>query len=85
MTDTVRFTTEGAVGLITLDRPPVNAISAELVADLEIALDQAEAPAVRAVVVTGDPHFAAGADIKAFKAALDAGLPDVILVGGSGT
>ena len=73
MADTVRFTTEGAVGVITLDRPPVNAISSELVADLDSALEQAEGPEVRAVVVTGDPHFAAGADIKAFKAALDAG------------
>jgi len=73
VTDTVRFTTEGAVGVITLDRPPVNAISSELVADLDSALEQAEGPEVRAVVVTGDPHFAAGADIKAFKATLDAG------------
>ncbi len=73
MTDTVRFTTEGTVGVITLDRPPVNAISSDLVADLDSALDGAEDPGVRAVVVTGDPHFAAGADIKAFKAALDAG------------
>lgn len=74
MTDTVRFTAEGDVGVITLDRPPVNAISAELVADLDLAVEQAENPGVRAVVVTGDPHFAAGADIKAFKASLDAGL-----------
>jgi enoyl-CoA hydratase/carnithine racemase len=73
VTDTVRFTTEGAVGIITLDRPPVNAISAEVVADLELAIAAAEDPQVRAVVVTGSPHFAAGADIKAFKAALDTG------------
>lgn len=74
MTDTVRFHTDGAVGVITLDRPPVNAINADLVADLGEAIDAAAAPTVRAVVVTGDPHFAAGADIKGFKADLDAGL-----------
>jgi enoyl-CoA hydratase len=73
VTDTVRFTTDGPVGIITLDRPPVNAISAEVVADLDRAITMAEDPQVRAVVVTGSPHFAAGADIKAFKAALDAG------------
>jgi len=73
VTETVRFATDGAVGVITLDRPPVNAISAELVADLDSAIGLAEDPAVRAVVVTGDPHFAAGADIKAFQAALIAG------------
>lgn len=73
MTDTVRFAIEGAVGVITLDRPPVNAISAELVADLEAILVAAENDEIRAVVVTGGRHFAAGADIKEFKLALDAG------------
>ena len=70
---TVRFSAEAAVGVITLDRPPVNAISTDLVADLSAAIGEAEADSIRAVVVTGDPHFAAGADIKAFKAALDGG------------
>ncbi len=70
---TVRFSTHDAVGVITLDRPPVNAISSEVVDDLAAAITQAEDPAVRAVVVTGQPHLAAGADIKAFKAAFDAG------------
>lgn len=71
---TVRFHTDGAVGVITLDRPPVNAINADLVADLGEAIEAASSPDVRAVVVTGEPHFAAGADIKGFKADLDAGL-----------
>lgn len=70
---TVRFSAEGAVGVITLDRPPVNAISTELVADLAAAVGKAEDVSIRAVVVTGAPHFAAGADIKEFKAALDSG------------
>lgn len=73
MSTTVRYSAEGDVGVITLDRPPVNAISSELVADLENAVVAAEDPAVRAAVVTGEPHFAAGADLKAFLAALDAG------------
>lgn len=74
MTEIVRFHTVGAVGVITLDRPPVNAINAELVEALAAAITAAADPSVRAVVVTGDPHFAAGADIKGFKADLDAGL-----------
>jgi enoyl-CoA hydratase/carnithine racemase len=73
VTDTVRFAIDGAVGVITLDRPPVNAISAEVVADLDSILNDAESDAVRAVVVTGGNHFAAGADIKEFKTSLDAG------------
>ena len=69
----VSYTAEGAVGVIELTRPPVNAISGELVQDLDDAVDQASRPEVRAVVITGRPHFAAGADINKFKAAHDAG------------
>ena len=54
------FTVEGAVALVRLNRPPVNALSAELSADLKSAFEEAADPAVRAVVVTGQPHFAAG-------------------------
>jgi enoyl-CoA hydratase/carnithine racemase len=69
----VRFEADGAVAVVTLDRPPVNALSKQLVADLEEAVDRAGAAEVRAVVVTGSPHFAAGADISEFKAAMDSG------------
>lgn len=69
----VHFEADGAVGLITLDRPPVNALSAELIDDLTEAIDAAADPGIRAVVVTGAPHFAAGADIAAFKEAMDSG------------
>lgn len=69
----VDYAVDGAVAVITLNRPPVNALSAELRSDLMAAAEQASDPGVRAVVVTGSPHFAAGADIKAFKAAMDAG------------
>jgi len=68
---TVRFEVTGAVGLITLDRPPVNAIDTAVVADLDAAVTRASEGAIRAVVVTGSPHFAAGADIKGFQAAFD--------------
>ena len=72
----VDFTQDGAVGLMTLNRPPVNALSEEVGADFALAIDQAEDPSVRAVVIYGDPHFAAGADIKGFQAAYDSGLKD---------
>ena len=67
------YTTRNAVGVIELTRPPVNAISAEVVRDLGEALDQAADPGIRAVVITGRPHFAAGADIKKFKQAHEEG------------
>ena len=69
----VRYELHDAVAVITLDRPPVNALSADLIGDLDAAIIQASDPSVRAVLVTGSPHFAAGADIAAFKASMDAG------------
>lgn len=69
--DLVDFTVSAAVATITLNRPPVNALSAELIADIGQALEQAADPEIRAVVMTGSPHFAAGADITGFQAAFD--------------
>jgi enoyl-CoA hydratase/carnithine racemase len=65
----VEYTVDGAVAVLTLNRPPVNALSSALAADLGAAVAQAADPAVRAVVVTGSPHFAAGADITELQAA----------------
>lgn len=74
----VDFEMKGAVALLTLNRPPVNALSQALTADLDAAIERAAAPAVRAVVLTGSPHFAAGADISEFKAAMDGGGGDAL-------
>jgi len=62
---------EGAVGVVRIDRPPVNAISEALAVELVEAFSDMFDPAVRAVVVTGQPHFAAGADIKGFQQTLE--------------
>ena len=67
--EVVSFTIEGAVGIIELTSPPVNALSVELAADLDQAITMASDDEVRAVVITGRPHFAAGADIAGFKTA----------------
>jgi enoyl-CoA hydratase/carnithine racemase len=67
----VEFSTDGAVAIVTLNRPPVNALSEELGSDLYGAFGQCEDIGIRAVVITGSPHFAAGADIKGFQAAYD--------------
>ncbi|HSM01404.1 MAG TPA: enoyl-CoA hydratase-related protein [Acidimicrobiia bacterium] len=69
----VRFESDGPVAVITLDRPPVNALSNALISDLVSAFEQAASDEIRAVVVTGAPHFAAGADITEFKSAMDTG------------
>ena len=69
----VEYSMEGSVAVLRLNRPPVNALSLELSTDLNEAFGRAEDPAVRAVILTGHPHFAAGADIKGFQAAYDSG------------
>lgn len=68
----VQFTVEGSVGVIRLDRAPVNALSRQLVADIGDAVGEAGHPSLRAVVITGGDHFAVGADIKEFDAVFEA-------------
>jgi 2-(1,2-epoxy-1,2-dihydrophenyl)acetyl-CoA isomerase len=60
---------EGAVMTITLNRPEVfNAFNAALHARLHAALEEAAAPEVRAVVITGAGRgFCAGQDLKEFQ------------------
>ena len=62
----VTLEVQDGVGTVRLDRPPVNALNAELRAQLVVVCRQAAASdEVRAVVVYGGPrHFAAGADIS---------------------
>lgn len=65
--ETVIAERQGAVGIVRLNRPKaLNALSRQLVAELNHALDCFEADAaIGAVVVTGsDKAFAAGADIR---------------------
>ena len=60
-----------AVALVTIDNPPMNALSAALLEELEAELDALDADdAVHAIVLrgAGDRAFVAGADIKEFPA-----------------
>jgi enoyl-CoA hydratase/carnithine racemase len=63
----------GRVALLTLDAPPLNLVTAELLAGLDGALERLEAAApgdVRAVVVSGagDRAFSVGSNVKEFAA-----------------
>ncbi len=66
MGELVLVEAEQAVATIRLNRPPMNALSADLQADLAAAVAQvANDDAIRAVVLYGgEKLFAAGADIK---------------------
>lgn len=66
---TVLYQADGAVALITLNRPQaLNSFTRQMHQDLWAALDKAEAdPAVRAIVLTGAGRgFCAGADLAEF-------------------
>jgi len=66
--EVVTLQTRGDVAIAWLQNPPMNAVSPQLVADLNAVYDKLEADAVRAlVIVSGNPMvFSAGADLKAF-------------------
>jgi enoyl-CoA hydratase len=60
---------DGAVAVVTIDHPPVNALSAGLLEELEGELDRLDAdPGARAIVLrgAGEKAFVAGADISEF-------------------
>jgi enoyl-CoA hydratase len=62
----VRLEVDGGVGTIRLDRPPMNALNAQVQGELrDAAVEATERADVRAVVIYGGGKvFAAGADIK---------------------
>jgi len=64
--ETLLVAREETFAVVTLNRPPANAISAELVRELDAAMTELAAdPAVRSVIVTGagERIFCAGADL----------------------
>lgn len=68
------YTVTDGVAVMTVDNPPMNALSASVLADIEAAVKDAMADdAVRVVVFTGsgDRAFIAGADIKEFGVLVD--------------
>jgi enoyl-CoA hydratase len=67
--DFVSVEQDGAVAVVTIDHPPVNALSAPLLEELEAEIERLDADdGVRAIVLTGagGRAFVAGADISEF-------------------
>ena len=67
---------EGAVALVTIDNPPLNALSAGLLQELEAEVDRLDGDeTTRAIILRGggERAFVAGADIKEFPALREAG------------
>ena len=67
----VDFSRDGAIGYITLDKPPANSYDSAMVEEFGDAVQEAGADdAVKAVILrsASDKFFSAGADVKAFMA-----------------
>jgi enoyl-CoA hydratase len=67
--DFVKYEIDGPVATLTVDHPPANALSNQVLAEIEDSLTRAEADtAVRALIFTGagEKFFIAGADITEF-------------------
>ncbi len=66
---------DGAVAIVTIDNPPMNALSATLLDELEAEVQRLDTdPATRVIVLRGggERAFVAGADIKEFPALREA-------------
>jgi enoyl-CoA hydratase/carnithine racemase len=62
------FERHGDAGVITLNNPPLNLVSAALFADFRAAVDEATGSGVRALVVRAEGRvFSAGADVTMFR------------------
>ncbi len=68
MTDVIQYERRGAVGVITINYPPVNALGIAVRKGIVARLERAEEDAdVKALVLNGAGHcFSAGADIREF-------------------
>jgi len=74
-----RYEQDGDIAVLTVNNPPVNALSAQMRADLFEGVARAVVdPAIVGIVIIGDPVFIAGADIREFgKPASFPGLRDL--------
>src|SRR6202051_4959490 len=68
MSDLIQLTKDGDIAIITINNPPVNAISPGVPEGISDAIDQinSDSSVIAAVVIGGGRTFLAGADIKEF-------------------
>ena len=76
----VSYRSQGAVGIIEINNPPVNALSQAVRSGIQDALTRAEGDDVRVILLScAGRTFVAGADISEFdKPAMEPSLPDVL-------
>ena len=62
----ITYETEGAIGVLTINRPKaLNALNSQVLEDLDAALDAVDLNEIRVLILTGagEKSFVAGADI----------------------
>ena len=67
------YAVDGYIATITIQHPPANALSTQVLEDLSACLDElSERQDVRSIVIHGEGRFfSAGADIKEFTSLMD--------------
>lgn len=79
MSEAVRFSKEGNIGIITINNPPVNALSQAVRAGIRTGLEKgiADNDIAAMIILCEGRTFIAGADIREFGKPLEPYLPDV--------
>lgn len=66
-TPVVRFSHDDALGTLTVDNPPLNLMSEQVITEFEAAVSEVETAPIRALLIRAEgPHFMAGADVRVF-------------------
>jgi enoyl-CoA hydratase/carnithine racemase len=64
----ITFSAEDRVGFVTINHPPLNLITFDMVYAFEDVLEEAQSSGIRALVMRSEgPHFSAGAYVGTFK------------------
>jgi enoyl-CoA hydratase/carnithine racemase len=64
----VMFRVDGHLGIVTVDNPPLNLMSDDVIDGFEAAINEVSQSAIRALLIqTEGPHFMGGADVHIFQ------------------
>jgi len=72
MSELIRYEQRGAIALLTMDDGKANALSHDMIAAIEVGLDQAETDASAVVLAGREGRFSAGFDLSVMQAGPEA-------------
>lgn len=62
----VTFKVDGSLGILTLNDPPLNLLSREMVDEIGLIVDELPAQNLRGLIINSEGHFSAGANMSLF-------------------